>query len=212
MKRPQRLLFWAGLILVFFLALIFAFRAGELRLLAGFTVGFFAAVLLYVFYPLTTDPQMDSTPPAPVPPHLSEASERAVFIPGRNFDEMLQRLGSNESMLNVILNSMGEGVLLLNQADRVVLVNPSAEKVLGIPERDALGKHYLEVLRHPVLADLLIRAKTEGNLASLRGVRRRDPGGTGTPLGADHGFFRYYFFEETHAHAHRFCRQRVSRA
>ena len=79
---------------------------------------------------------------------------------------MLQRLGSNESMLNVILNSMGEGVLLLNQADRVVLVNPSSEKVLGLPERDALGKHYLEVLRHPVLADLLTRAKTEGDLAS----------------------------------------------
>lgn len=91
---------------------------------------------------------------------------RDVFIPGRNFDEMLQRLGSNESMLNVILNSMGEGVLLLNQADRIVLMNPSAEKILGMAEKDSLGKLYLEVVRNPVLADLLTFSKKEGGLAS----------------------------------------------
>lgn len=91
---------------------------------------------------------------------------RSIFVPGRNFEEMLQRLGSNESMLNVILNSMGEGVLLLNQADRVVLMNPSAEKILGSSEKEAIGKHYLEMVRHPVLADLLTRSKKEGALSS----------------------------------------------
>ena len=94
-----------------------------------------------------------------------EPSDRAIFIPGRNFEEMLQRLGSNESMLNVILNSMGEGVLLLNQAGRVVLMNPSAEKVLGLPEKEGIGRHYLEVVRHPVLADLLARSKSGGEMA-----------------------------------------------
>lgn len=91
--------------------------------------------------------------------------ERAVFIPGRNFEEMLQRLGSDQSMLNVILNSMGEGVLLLNQAGRVVLMNPSAEKILGMPEKEGIGRHYLEVVRHPVLADLLARSKQGGEMA-----------------------------------------------
>src|SRR5258707_344519 len=60
-------------------------------------------------------------------PTVPSDDETHVYIPGRNFEEMLQRLGSDESMLNVILNSMGEGVLLLNQADRIVLMNPSAE-------------------------------------------------------------------------------------
>lgn len=87
---------------------------------------------------------------------------RDVRIPGRNFEEMLERLGSNESMLNVILNSMGEGVLLLNQADRVVLMNPTAEKILGGSEKSHLGKHYLELVRHPVLAELLTGSKKEG--------------------------------------------------
>jgi two-component system phosphate regulon sensor histidine kinase PhoR len=94
-------------------------------------------------------------PPAP-------EDKRDVYIPGRNFEEMLERLGSNESMLNVILNSMGEGVLLLNQADRIVLMNPTAEKILGTTEKENIGRHYLEIVRHPALADLLARSKREG--------------------------------------------------
>src|SRR5579863_1946663 len=88
--------------------------------------------------------------------------KRDIYIPGRNFEEMLERLGANESMLNVILNSMGESVLLLNQADRVVLMNPAAENILGRAEKENIGKHYLEVVRNPILADLLAQSKKAG--------------------------------------------------
>src|SRR5579871_5569285 len=132
---------------------------------AGFWGGLALAGLFFNRAP-APDSTLGKAPEPAVPASSPVADERDVFIPGRNFDEMLERLGSNESMLNVILNSMGEGVLLLNQADRVVLMNPSAEKILGSPEKDALGKHYLEVLRHPVLSDLLARAKAEGDLAT----------------------------------------------
>jgi two-component system phosphate regulon sensor histidine kinase PhoR len=106
---------------------------------------------------------------APVPDASASFSgddERAVFIPGRNFEQMLQRLGSGHSMLNVVLNSMGEGVLLLNQAGRVVLMNPSAERILGLAQKDALGRHFLEVVRHPALAGLLDKSKGQGSPAS----------------------------------------------
>ena len=168
MRRPARLWWLAALILFFLVLLALGLRAGQGRLLLGFLLGLVFAVGFYVLYPFSADPEPS---PAPEPPGRpipvsGEESERSIFIPGRNFDEMLQRLGSNESMLNVILNSMGEGVLLLNQADRVVLMNPSAEKILGTPEKEAMGKHYLEVVRHTVLADLLTRSKTEGDIAS----------------------------------------------
>lgn len=108
----------------------------------------------------------ESLSPVQPDPSISPAEDnRDVFIPGRNFEEMLERLGSNESMLNVVLNSMGEGVLLLNQADRIVLMNPMGEKILGTAEKGTLGRHYLEVVRNPVLADLLARSKRE-NLSS----------------------------------------------
>ncbi len=167
MKESSR--FWgtAGLLVLFIVCIICGFR------LAGFTaVGFLVAgmaiALGLVFFLAPFTPAGLPSHQNPLPAdneglntQLSDA-ERDVYIPGRNFDEMLQRLGSNESMINVILNSMGEGVLLLNQADRIVLMNPSAEKILDMSEKDGLGKHYLEIVRHPVLADLLTDSKKDG--------------------------------------------------
>jgi two-component system phosphate regulon sensor histidine kinase PhoR len=152
------------LLILFIAALVYGFR------LAGFTaVGFFIAgaaitlCLVSFLAPVQSNssPLTENAPAEPVKTQPADG-ERDVYIPGRNFDEMLQRLGSNESMINVILNSMGEGVLLLNQADRIVLMNPSAEKILDISEKEGLGKHYLEIVRHPVLADLLTDSKKEG--------------------------------------------------
>ena len=98
------------------------------------------------------------SPKAPITPDVSgkeplRLDPENVSAPSRNFEEMLERLGSDQTFLNVILNSMGEGVLLLNQADRLLLMNPRAEKILDIAEKSGIGKHYLEVVRHKVLAD-----------------------------------------------------------
>ncbi len=120
----------------------------------GIVLGFGLALLFLSRSPVESTIQ--------VHPPVVPAVEGEGYIPGRNFEEMIRRLGSNESMLNVILNSMGEGVLLLNQADRIILMNPSAEKILETLEENHLGKHYLEVVRHPVLADLLAKSKQEG--------------------------------------------------
>ena len=120
----------------------------------------------WLFFPQDSPPAVAAVPPAPPGPEaLPVEGDRAVYIPGRNFEEMLKRLGSNESMLNLILNSMGEGVLLLNQADRIVLMNPVAEKILATSEKENIGRHYLETVRNPVLADLLEKSKRE-NLSS----------------------------------------------
>ena len=133
---------------------------------------FFAGALLALGLTRLTRPSSGvEKPPSPSPPTAEPnpsdlADPRGVFIPGRNFEEMLKRLGSNETMLDVILNSMGEGVLLLNQADRIVLMNPTAEKILSVREKGSLGKLYLEVVRNPVLANLLERSKKEGDLTS----------------------------------------------
>ncbi len=132
-------------------------------LLCGLSMGLGGALFFF----------MKSPPMAPPAQERGEKTasvsgpedERDMFIPGRNFEEMLERLGSNESMLNLILNSMGEGVLLLNQADRIVLMNPMGDRILGTDERETLGRHYLEVVRNPVLAELLAMSKRE-NLSS----------------------------------------------
>ncbi|HUO57981.1 MAG TPA: ATP-binding protein [bacterium] len=166
--RPLPLLFLVSLLVaLFFLALVHLSWIGAGVLFAGLALG--AGLTLY--FTLAPEgqkpPQGPQGQPATVSPvERANRDDRDVYIPGRNFEEILQRLGAHESMLDVVLNSMGEGVMLLNQADRLVLMNPSAEKILATTEKDGMGKHYLEVVRHPSLADLLTRSKKEGGMAS----------------------------------------------
>jgi two-component system phosphate regulon sensor histidine kinase PhoR len=164
MKAPGRFLGTVVLLILLVSAALYGFQLLGLVAVGFIVIGMVAALgLVYFLAPFNSGTAIQSeivasVLPIPMPPD----AERDVYIPGRNFDEMLQRLGSNESMINVILNSMSEGVLLLNQADRIVLMNPSAEKILEISEKDGLGKHYLEIVRHPVLADLLTASKKGG--------------------------------------------------
>jgi len=162
MKAPGRFLGTAVLLILLVFAALYAFQLSGLMAVGFIVIGMVAALgLVYFLAPFNSNAAVQSNAPSAVPLVPPDA-ERDVYIPGRNFDEMLQRLGSNESMINVILNSMSEGVLLLNQADRIVLMNPSAEKILDMSEKDGLGKHYLEIVRHPVLADLLTESKKGG--------------------------------------------------
>lgn len=168
MKTTFRMGTALGAVLSLVLFLLGFFLPGGRALfftLAGFVLGFALAGLFLNPDPLSNPTDENAQKAVPVPVSSPDEDERDVFIPGRNFEEMLERLGSNESMLNVVLNSMGEGVLLLNQADRIVLMNPMGEKILGTTQKDALGRHYLEVARNPVLADLLAWSKKE-NISS----------------------------------------------
>jgi len=167
MKEPSR--FWGKAVLIFVLvgAVISSLEYAGPMEAAFLILGVVLTLGLVYFWGFSRSSRssvQETSPAVPAPSSGDKPvdDERDVYIPGRNFDEMLQRLGSNESMINVILNSMSEGVLLLNQADRIVLMNPSAEKILGVSEKQGLGKHYLEIVRHPVLADLLTDSKKSG--------------------------------------------------
>lgn len=171
MKQSTRLV-WTALLVTFVLGFLLLGLnllgwKGPLFLLAGVLLGLgFARFLFKYPSPAGREKVQEEAKGLKTVPLASPTEdERDIFIPGRNFEEMLERLGSNESMLNVILNSMGEGVLLLNQGDRIVLMNPVAEKILATPEKENIGRHYLEVVRNPILADLLARSKKE-NLSS----------------------------------------------
>jgi len=84
---------------------------------------------------------------------------RAVYVPGRNYGQLLDRLEGPEALLETVLRSMSECVILLNASGRVVLANPSAQSILEVPEAEMLGKHFLEVIRHAGLADLITRSQ-----------------------------------------------------
>ena len=109
--------------------------------------------------------------------------------------------GEKEKYLQMLM-SIGDGVLVLNNRQRVEWLNPAAEKIIGWTQEEALGKHYQEVLRliptqadrkfpdpiqevyttgeirQGVNAELLSRNENKYNLESTAAPIKNERGGT----------------------------------
>jgi two-component system phosphate regulon sensor histidine kinase PhoR len=57
--------------------------------------------------------------------------------------------------LETVLESMVEGVLVLDQSGRVLLANPALDAIFELRGQPTLGRSYLEVLRHHSLVELI---------------------------------------------------------
>ena len=81
-------------------------------------------------------------------------------------DERLHLLGDQaRAERQTLFNSMVEGVILLDRAGRIQLVNQSLEKQLGL-STDVRGRTLLEAFRRPELAELQARLETERKVLS----------------------------------------------
>ncbi len=78
-----------------------------------------------------------------------------------DFRETLQRLEAESRRIRTIMESMAEGLLVIDARGRISLVNPAAEALLGIKEETALGQTPLEAVRSHEL-DELLRAAVQG--------------------------------------------------
>src|ERR1039457_535429 len=105
MNQSSRFFAIAFLVALCLVLLIYAFNSrgweGAFLFIAGAGVSF---ALARVFSSLDPSEKVmetaeETTRTRSVPAASPTEDERDVFIPGRNFEEMLQRLGSDESML-----------------------------------------------------------------------------------------------------------------
>ena len=89
---------------------------------------------------------------------------------GRRLEESSQ----DRARMDAILSGMGEGVLLVNRDGRLLLANPAARSMLRV-DGAALGRPYVEVIRHPDIAAQLTSV-LRGEEAEPRDlVLSRDP-------------------------------------
>lgn len=81
---------------------------------------------------------------------VARALESSVRELGTRLEEQARDRGRTEA----ILSGMIEGILVVDAAGRVELANAAARRMLRL---DALapGGHYLEIIRHPAIADLV---------------------------------------------------------
>ena len=102
---------------------------------------------------------------------VAQALDRSVHTLAGRLDEMARDRARTEA----ILSGMVEGVLVVDRTGTVRTANDAARRFLRL-RPDATGRHYLEAIRHPGIADLLD--------TSLRG---EEPAGLQLSLAPDSG-------------------------
>jgi two-component system phosphate regulon sensor histidine kinase PhoR len=102
----------------------------------------------------------------------------------RALDDSVQELGSrlaelsrDRARMQAILSGMVEGVLVVDHHGRLQLVNEAAQAMLRV-DAGAIGRGYLEVIRHPDIAAQLAAALRGEEVDSRELSLTRDPGKT----------------------------------
>jgi two-component system, OmpR family, phosphate regulon sensor histidine kinase PhoR len=97
------------------------------------------------------------------PPRLDYGDDELGIV-ARALDDSVRELGSrlqdlerDRGRMAAILAGMIEGVIVVDQAGRLQLVNTAAQEMLKIGDAP-LGRHYVETIRHPAIADLVTAA------------------------------------------------------
>jgi two-component system phosphate regulon sensor histidine kinase PhoR len=76
----------------------------------------------------------------------------------RNLSQTIEELRAERDLLSQILASQQEGVLILDKAGRIVMINQALRSMLLLSS-EAIGKVPLEVIRHAKLQSILEQAK-----------------------------------------------------
>jgi two-component system phosphate regulon sensor histidine kinase PhoR len=102
---------------------------------------------------------------------VATALDESVHELGRRLEE----LARDRARMEAILGSMTEGVIIVDGAGRLQLANDAARRMLALDDA-AIGRHYLEVNRHPILDGLLSEA-LGGEVPSPRELSLPSAGG-----------------------------------
>ena len=81
---------------------------------------------------------------------IIEEKEQAVIAINKKYNQVSVEKQQTES----IVRSIAEGLVLVNEKGEVILMNPAAEKLLGVKKEDKIGKPILEGLKDEQLITL----------------------------------------------------------
>jgi two-component system, OmpR family, phosphate regulon sensor histidine kinase PhoR len=101
---------------------------------------------------------------------VARVLDASVQEVGRRVEE----LSRDRARMEAILSGMVEGVLLVDRSGRLQLANRAAQQMLHV-DATAIGRPYLEVIRHPDIAAQLTAALRGDDAAAQDLVLSRDP-------------------------------------
>ncbi len=88
---------------------------------------------------------------------IIEEKRRAEAVLQKKYQETL----TEKKQTSAVLESIAEGLVVVNNKGEVVMMNPAAEKLLAVEQTDRLGKPLLENLRDEELISLVRSPKDE---------------------------------------------------
>ena len=114
-------------------------------------------------------------------PRRLEHGDDELGIVARALDETVENLAARISELArdrgrmaAILAGMVEGVIVVDPQGRLQLANDAARQMLRLDDA-AVGRHYIEIIRHPAIKTLVAASLSGGAPASVELSPPRDP-------------------------------------
>jgi two-component system phosphate regulon sensor histidine kinase PhoR len=120
---------------------------------------------------------------------VARALDNSLQVVGRQLAEQAR----DRSRMEAILAGMIEGVIVVDPQGRLQLVNEAAKRMLKLDGDPPLGRHYLESIRHPAIAELVAAALSGKTPEALQMSPPRDASRTimaragAARGGSDHG-------------------------
>ena len=100
---------------------------------------------------------------------VQEFAESFNHMTGR-IRELFEQVSLKQGELSSIITSLHEGLLVIDQADRVLMCNESLARMAGFTAADAPGKSYWELLRAVQLEEIVTAARASGG-STLHEIR-----------------------------------------
>ena len=76
----------------------------------------------------------------------------------RKLQDQISETEARQSHISAILGNMTEGIIAVDSARRVLVANPSAERMFGIHEKKVLHTGLIEAVKNPLIDDLAAEA------------------------------------------------------
>jgi len=92
---------------------------------------------------------------------LAQEQVKAVSMRYEALDTSFKVLGEEKKQTEDVVHSMAEGVIMVNKKGEIMLMNPAAEKLLGVKKEDKIGRSILTDLKEEQLVSM-VQQPTDG--------------------------------------------------
>lgn len=86
----------------------------------------------------------------------SESSVEQAIITAQNISDLAKRVKERAQLLKAIIDYSGEGIVTMDQNERIITMNPVAEKICGLTADEVIGRRISDLYSKSVLRNICV--------------------------------------------------------